>query len=133
MAEYINRDAAIAYLEKHKIQGMQTLTVLRVNEDGIIKFLKEKCPAVDVVPMAEVEALQDCIYDLYEMLEKIIDNAKHHDLAALRPHRGASGCDAYQGAPPICRKFDEVFDKHVESIYAAIKFAELKKKYTEGE
>ena len=54
MAEYIEREAAIEYLKKHKKQGLETLIVLRADEDAIIKFLKEKCPAADVVPRAEV-------------------------------------------------------------------------------
>ena len=93
-----------------------------------------ECPhykSADVAPREEVEELQECIYDLYAMLDGIIYNARNNDLSALRPFRGASGCDAYQGAPPICRKFDKVFDKHEEAIFAAVKFAELKKKYTE--
>lgn len=94
---------------------------------------KDYINVADVALRAEVEELQECIYDLYAMLDGIIYNARNNDLSALRPFRGASGCDAYQGAPPICRKFDKVFDKHEEAISAAVKFAELKKKYTEGE
>lgn len=90
-------------------------------------------PTADVAPRAEVEELQECIYDLYAMLEKIIDSAKRYDLSALRPFRGASGCDGYQGLPPICRKYDELLDKHEEAIHKAANFTELKKKYTESE
>lgn len=71
----------------------------------------------DVAPKSEVEKMQECIYDLYVMLDKVIESAKRNDLSMLRPFRGASGCDAYQGSPPICRAFDELLDKHIEVIF----------------
>lgn len=46
---------------------------------------------------------QKCIAELWTLLARIEDGARSHDLSLLRVHRGASGCDAYQGLPPICR------------------------------
>lgn len=131
MLEYIEREA----FRKLLLNEASHLLKFQKNGEarGFIRASKslEKFPTADVVPRAEVKALI-AFMTFMKCLKKIIDNAKHHDLAALRPPRDASGFYAYQGAPPICRKFDEVFDKHAESIYAAIKFVELKKKYTEG-
>ena len=41
----IDADAAIAYLENHKKVGKENGYILAADEDAIIKFLKEKCPA----------------------------------------------------------------------------------------
>ena len=57
MAEYIEREAAIAYLEKLKRIAIENNFVLSADEDAIIKFLKEKCPTADVV---EVVRCKDC-------------------------------------------------------------------------
>lgn len=57
MAEYISRDAAIAYLERHKRIAKKQNIVLAADEDSIIKFLKGKCPAADVVPVVRC---RDC-------------------------------------------------------------------------
>ena len=59
MAEYIDREAAIAYLENHMRMGKEQGFILAANEDAIIKFLKEKCPTADVV---EVVRCKDCVY-----------------------------------------------------------------------
>ena len=55
--EYIERDAAIKYLEIHKKKAKENSFVLCANEDSIIKFLREKCPTADVV---EVVRCKDC-------------------------------------------------------------------------
>ena len=57
--EYIERGAAIAYLEKLKRIAQENNFILSANEDAIIKFLKEKCPTADVV---EVVRCKDCIH-----------------------------------------------------------------------
>ena len=59
MAEYIDRQAAIEYLENHKRAGKANGFILAANEDSIIKFLKEKCPTADV---EEVVHCKDCAY-----------------------------------------------------------------------
>lgn len=130
MARYIDAEKLIEYIDKNVVCTSD-------DSEECKQFMLEHlamewfAPTVDVAPRAEVEKLQECIYDLYAMLDGIIYHARNNDLSALRPFRGASGCDAYQGAPLICRKFDKVFDKHEEAISMAVKFADLKKKYTE--
>lgn len=59
--EYIERDAAIKYLEIHKKKAKENSFVLCANEDSIIKFLREKCPTADVVEVKTIKAW------LYEM------------------------------------------------------------------
>ena len=49
MAEYIEREAAIAYLKEHKKKGVECGVMLAADEDAIIKFLQLKCPTVDAV------------------------------------------------------------------------------------
>ncbi len=48
MAEYIEREAAIKYLENHKRTAKENNIILAADEDAIIKFLREKCPAANV-------------------------------------------------------------------------------------
>lgn len=64
---------------------------------------------------------QECIVELYTLLERIEDGARRRDLSLLRVHRGASGCDAYQGLPPICRIKDDIWDRYGDIIYEALK------------
>ena len=59
---------------------------------------------------------QKCIKELYVLVDKIAENACKHDLSLIRVHRGASGCDMYQGLPPICRIRDNILDKYEEII-----------------
>lgn len=54
MARYIDADAAIEYLEKHKEIAKKNCFILSANEDSIIKFLQEKCPTADVVEVDKV-------------------------------------------------------------------------------
>ena len=126
---YIDADA---FLEKFKgaLENAQHYGLY--NHAKITQYVMKSIEnehTADVVPMAEVKKMQECIYDIYVMLDKIIESAKRHDLSMLRPFRGASGCDAYQGLPPICRSFDALFDKHGEAIHGAANYVELKKKY----
>jgi len=64
---------------------------------------------------------QECIVELYTLLERIEDGARRHDLSLLRAPRGATGCDMYQGAPPICRVKDSILDRYEDVIYEAFK------------
>ena len=48
MSRYIDAEQAVNYLLEHKRLGLASNIVLRTNEDGIIKFINEKCPTADV-------------------------------------------------------------------------------------
>lgn len=63
---------------------------------------------------------QACIAELYTLLERIEDGARHHDLSILRVPRGATGCDMYQGLPPICRLKDCIFEQYEDIICGAL-------------
>ena len=67
---------------------------------------------------------QKCIKELYVLVDKIAENACKHDLSLIRVHRGASGCDMYQGLPPICRIRDSILDKYEEIISDAFRAEE---------
>ena len=64
--------------------------------------------------------IYELIYDLYGIVDAIADGALKHDMSLLRVHRGASGCDAYQGLPPIVRVRDNIFDKYDDIIGEAL-------------
>ena len=68
---------------------------------------------------------QACIKELYELVDKITENARKRDLSLIRPYSGASGCDMYQGLPPICRIRDSILDKYEDIIYKAFREYEL--------
>lgn len=70
---------------------------------------------------------QKCIKELYELVDKITENARKHDLSLLRVRGGASGCDMYQGLPPICRIRDSVLDKYEDIIADAFRADEIEK------
>ena len=70
---------------------------------------------------------QECIVELITILGRIEDNARRRDLSLLRVSRGASGCDAYQGLPPICRIMDDVLDRFGDVIYTAMEAQETGK------
>jgi hypothetical protein len=55
MPEYIERMAAIEYLENHKKVSAENGVLLAADEDAIIKFLREKCPAADVAEVRHGE------------------------------------------------------------------------------
>lgn len=63
---------------------------------------------------------QECIAELYTLLERIENGALHHDLSLLRVPRGASGCDMYQGMPHICRIKDGILNRYEDIIYEAV-------------
>ena len=62
--EYIERDAAIKYLEIHKKKAKENNFVLCANEDSIIAFLRNKCPTADVVEVKRGHWIEDevCVY-----------------------------------------------------------------------
>lgn len=67
---------------------------------------------------------QECIKELYELLDKVAQNAKKRDMSLIRAYRGASGCDMYQGLPPICRILDSIFNKYDDVIELAFRSEE---------
>ena len=69
---------------------------------------------------AELEQSVKCINDIWMFTEEIIDKAKKRDLSMFRV-AGISGCDMYQGCPPICRIHDSLFEKHEEIIHKSIR------------
>lgn len=60
---------------------------------------------------------QMCIKELYELVDRITQNACKHDLSLFRVGRGACGCDMYQGLPPICRIRDDILNRYEDIIY----------------
>lgn len=67
---------------------------------------------------------QKCIAELYKLLERIENGARRHDLTLLRVARGASGCDMYQGLPPICRIKDDILQRYEDIINTALNTGE---------
>ena len=58
-----------------------------------------------------------CIRELYELVNQVVENALKHDLSLLRNRGGASGCDMYQGLPPICRIRDDIFNRYEDIFF----------------
>lgn len=69
---------------------------------------------------------QMCIKELYELVDKVTENARKRDLSLIRPS-GAGGCDRYMGLPPICRIRDDITGRYEDIIYGAFKAAETQK------
>lgn len=63
---------------------------------------------------------QECIAELWTLLTRIEDDAYSHDLSLLCAPRGASGCDMYQGLPPISRITDDILNRYEDIINAAV-------------
>lgn len=63
---------------------------------------------------------QKCIAELWTLVERITDDARHCDLSLLRVPRGACGCDMYQGLPPICRVKDDILSRYEDIINAVL-------------
>lgn len=59
---------------------------------------------------------QQCIKELYDLLERVEYGARHHDLTLLRVPRGATGCDMFQGMPPISRIIVDITDRYKDII-----------------
>lgn len=67
---------------------------------------------------------QECIVELYTILDNIVEGAKKHDLRPFKIH-GISGCDQYQGLPPICRTMDAISEKYGDVLQKAFKDKDL--------
>lgn len=67
---------------------------------------------------------QKCIAELYALLERIEHGARHHDFTLLRVPRGASGCDMFQGLPPISRAMSDILDRYDDVINKAVRGGE---------
>ena len=63
---------------------------------------------------------QKCIAELWQLLDRIEDGARHHDVSLLRASPRPSGCDMYQGLPPICRLTDDIWDRYGDIINEAV-------------
>lgn len=66
---------------------------------------------------------QECVYDLFMLVEDITDKAKNRDLSLVRPTSGI-GAGMYLGMPPICMARDNILEKYEDIIYSAIKAKE---------
>lgn len=72
---------------------------------------------------------QQCIKELYDLLERVEYGARHHDLTLLRVPRGAMGCDMFQGMPSISRLMVEITDRYRDIL----SFLQEEDEMTEGE
>lgn len=59
---------------------------------------------------------QQCVKELYDLLERVEYGARHHDLTLLRVPRGATGCDMFQGMPPISRLMVDITDRYQDIL-----------------
>lgn len=73
---------------------------------------------------------QMCIKELYELVDKITENARKRDLSLIRPS-GIGGCDMYMGLPPICRIRDDILERYEDVIHGAFNTTEMQK-FREG-
>ncbi len=69
---------------------------------------------------------QMCIKELYELVDKVTENAIKRDLSLIRPS-GVGGCDVYMGQPPICRIKDDITARYEDIIHGAFKVEEMQK------
>lgn len=63
---------------------------------------------------------QECIAELYSILERLENDARNRDLTIMRASVGASACDQYQGLPLISRVIGRIYDKYEDVICAAL-------------
>lgn len=63
---------------------------------------------------------QKCIAELFEILDDITERARKRDISLFRTS-GISGCDMYQGLPPICRVRDDILNRYEDTIYNVLK------------
>lgn len=68
----------------------------------------------------QIKSLNQCIAELYKLLDTITENVLNHDLSLLRVKGGIGGTSIYQGLPPICKKRDDILDKYDQIIYNAL-------------
>lgn len=59
---------------------------------------------------------QECIKELYSLVDRVVEDAKKRDLSLLRIRGEASGCDMFQGLPPICRILSDITDRY-DDVY----------------
>ena len=62
---------------------------------------------------------QQCIKDLYLLIEDITEKSKKKDFSLFRVSN-IGGCDQYQGLPPICRTHDALLSKYEDIINDAL-------------
>lgn len=74
--------------------------------------------AIKALEMQEMQ--QECIAELFMLVENITERAVKRDLSWFRCS-GAGGCDMYQGMPPICRKRDDILHRYEDIVYEAVK------------
>ena len=67
---------------------------------------------------------QKCIAELWRFLDQVESNARHHDLSLLRVRSGASGCDMFQGLPPISRIVADIECRYNDLISEAVRSSE---------
>lgn len=60
---------------------------------------------------------QECIKELYSLLNTIESAAKRKDLSLFQVRGGVRGTDVYSGLPPICRAMDAISDKYEDIIH----------------
>lgn len=64
---------------------------------------------------------QECIKELYSLLDSIESAVKIKDLSLFRVRGGVRGTDVYSGLPPICRAVDAILDKYEDIIHECFK------------
>ena len=90
----------------------------RAREDGYMsRGIRSRISLYeDAMEYSSITREQQCIKELYDLLERIEYGVKHHDLALLRVPRGATGCDMFQGTPPISRLMAGITDRYGDLI-----------------
>lgn len=73
---------------------------------------------------------QKCIVDLFMLIDDITEKAKKRDLSLFRIN-SIGGCDRYHGLPPICRKYDDLLDKHGDLISQSLRQKEIDESNTQ--
>ena len=68
---------------------------------------------------------QECIKELYSLLDTIESAAKRKDLSLFHVRGGVRSTDVYSGLPPICRKVDAILDKNEDVILECFRSEEL--------
>ena len=101
------------------------------NLGGLIQHLKEHCPTADVVPKSEVEALEREIERLKKsMLPSYYSACSEEEAIKIGKQYGRN-----EVAREIFEEIESTIRKHDErpKYQLILDFAELKKKYTEGD
>lgn len=109
MADYIER----SYIRKMAMLEPRYTMQTRYDSDLTLKLIAE-------APAADMTREQECIAELYRILERLENDARNHDLTIMRTSVGASPCDQYQGLPLISRVKDHIYKKYEDVICAAL-------------